>query len=73
MGYAHPDTLVGTDWLADRLDDPEIRIVEAGLGEPVFLRLSLARGLDVRVEESLYKGIAIAGVFIIWDMVEVVP
>jgi thiosulfate/3-mercaptopyruvate sulfurtransferase len=26
--YAHPDTLVETDWLADRLDDPAIRVIE---------------------------------------------
>src|SRR2546421_3331421 len=26
--YAHPDALVETHWLADRLDDPAIRIVE---------------------------------------------
>jgi len=28
-GYAHPDVLVSTDWLADHLDDPGIRIVES--------------------------------------------
>jgi len=28
-GYAHPDALVETEWLAERLDDPAIRIVEA--------------------------------------------
>jgi thiosulfate/3-mercaptopyruvate sulfurtransferase len=26
--YAHPDTLVETDWLAGRLDDPAIRVIE---------------------------------------------
>ena len=29
-GYAHPDALVQTAWLAERLDDSTIRIVEAG-------------------------------------------
>ena len=28
-GYAHPEALVSTDWLAARLDDPTIRIVES--------------------------------------------
>jgi thiosulfate/3-mercaptopyruvate sulfurtransferase len=28
-GYAHPDVLVSTDWLADRLHDPEIRVIES--------------------------------------------
>lgn len=27
-GYAQPDVLVETDWLADHLDDPDLRIVE---------------------------------------------
>lgn len=28
-GYAHPDTLVSTDWLAGHLDDPKIRVLES--------------------------------------------
>jgi len=28
-GYARPDVLVGTAWLADHLDDPNIRIIES--------------------------------------------
>ena len=28
-GYVHPDTLVGTEWLAEHLNDPGIRIVES--------------------------------------------
>ena len=28
-GYAHPEVLVSTEWLADRLDDPTVRIVES--------------------------------------------
>ncbi|MFI5229331.1 MAG: sulfurtransferase [Gemmatimonadales bacterium] len=28
-GYAHPETLVTTDWLAGHLDDPSVRIVES--------------------------------------------
>ncbi|MFM8807771.1 MAG: rhodanese-like domain-containing protein, partial [Chthoniobacterales bacterium] len=27
--YAHPDALVSTEWVADRLQDPSIRIVES--------------------------------------------
>lgn len=30
MGYAYPDALVETGWLAERLGDPSVRIVEAG-------------------------------------------
>ena len=28
-GYAHPNVLVSTDWVADHLDDPTVRIVES--------------------------------------------
>ena len=28
-GYAHPDVLVETDWLAEHLHDPDIRIIES--------------------------------------------
>src|SRR5437588_8615107 len=28
-GYAHPERLVSTQWVADHLDDPTVRIVEA--------------------------------------------
>src|SRR4249919_962076 len=28
-GYVHPDALVGTEWLAEHLNDPGIRIVES--------------------------------------------
>src|SRR2546430_2420868 len=28
-GYAHPEVLVDTEWVAQHLDDPNVRIVEA--------------------------------------------
>ena len=28
-GYVHPEALVSTDWVADHLNDPNIRIVES--------------------------------------------
>ena len=28
-GYAHPEVLVSTDWVASHLDDPTVRIVES--------------------------------------------
>ena len=28
-GYAHPEVLVSTDWVAEHLDDPSVRIVES--------------------------------------------
>ena len=29
QGYAHPETLVDTQWVADHLNDPQVRIIEA--------------------------------------------
>jgi thiosulfate/3-mercaptopyruvate sulfurtransferase len=29
IGYAHPENLVDTDWVAKHLDDPSVRIIEA--------------------------------------------
>jgi 3-mercaptopyruvate sulfurtransferase SseA len=28
-GYAHPEVLVSTDWVAQHLDDPKVRLVES--------------------------------------------
>jgi len=28
-GYAHPEVLVSTDWVASHLNDPSIRIIES--------------------------------------------
>jgi len=28
-GYAHPEVLVSTDWVADRLNDPTVRLIES--------------------------------------------
>ena len=32
LNYAHPQSLVSTQWLADHLDDPAVRIVEVVWG-----------------------------------------
>src|SRR5215203_4589812 len=28
-GYAHPEVLVSTDWVAEHLNDPNVRIIES--------------------------------------------
>ena len=28
-GYAHPEALVSTDWVAEHLQDPDVRVVES--------------------------------------------
>ena len=34
MPYAHPEALVGTEWLAAHLDDPRVRVVDASFKLP---------------------------------------
>jgi thiosulfate/3-mercaptopyruvate sulfurtransferase len=34
MPYAHPEALVGTEWLAEHLDDPHIRILDSSFKLP---------------------------------------
>lgn len=36
-GYAHPEYLVSTDWLADHLEDPSVRIIESN-EDPLLYR-----------------------------------
>jgi thiosulfate/3-mercaptopyruvate sulfurtransferase len=43
-GYAHPELLVGTDWLAEHLHDPGIRVVDARWSTPA------RRGRDAYAE-----------------------
>ena len=34
--YAHPETLVETDWLAEHLDDPDVRVVEVDVDTKAY-------------------------------------
>lgn len=34
MSYAHPDSLIGTEWLADHLRDPAVRVVDGSFKLP---------------------------------------
>jgi thiosulfate/3-mercaptopyruvate sulfurtransferase len=36
MSYAHPETLVSTQWLAEHLKDPQVRIVEIDLDSQAY-------------------------------------
>ena len=35
-GYAYPDVLVETHWVADHLDDPNVRLIEAAYGDDIY-------------------------------------
>ena len=36
MSYTYPETLVSTQWLAEHLDDPKLRIVEIDLDSQAY-------------------------------------
>ena len=37
-GYPHPELLAETDWLASRLSDPTVRVVDARAGDKDYAR-----------------------------------
>ena len=51
-GFAHPELLATTDWLADRLDDPAIRIVDCD-EFPAYQRLHIPGAVGLRVHHYL--------------------
>lgn len=56
MGFrAHPDMIVTTDWLAEHLDDPGVRIVEAeAMGEPTYYKGHIPGAIYWPWKESLW-------------------
>ena len=40
--YAYPDILVDTQWLADHLDDPNVRIVELAMSPELLALIPVA-------------------------------
>jgi thiosulfate/3-mercaptopyruvate sulfurtransferase len=62
MPYAHPEALVGTDWLAAHLGDPQVRVVDASFSLP---------GITPTAREDYYRGhISRAAFFDIDDFCE---
>ncbi|HWO87410.1 MAG TPA: 3-mercaptopyruvate sulfurtransferase [Stellaceae bacterium] len=47
MPYAHPEALVGTEWLAAHLDDPHVRVVDSSFNLP---------GITPRAREDYDRG-----------------
>ena len=35
-GYAHPETVVSTDWVAEHLNDPTVRLVEVDVDTAAY-------------------------------------
>ena len=62
-GYAHPEVLVSTDWVAEHLDDPNVRIVESDedvllydMGHiPGAIKLDWHTDLQDQVEARFYR------------------
>ncbi len=51
-GFARPDLLATTDWLAERLDDPSIRIVDCD-EFPAYQRLHIPGAVGLKVHHYL--------------------
>ncbi len=51
-GFAHPELLAETDWLAERLGDPSIRIVDCD-EFPAYQRLHIKGAIGLRVHHYL--------------------
>ena len=45
-GYVHPDKLVSTQWVAEHLGDPKVRIVESNEDILLYSRARPRRGAD---------------------------
>src|SRR5437868_6852960 len=52
--YAHPNALVETDWLAKRLDDPKIRIVEVDEDTTAYEKGHIRKALGWNWFEDLH-------------------
>lgn len=51
-GYAHPELLAETEWLAEHLNDPSIRIVDCD-ELPAYQRLHIPGALGIKVHHYL--------------------
>lgn len=54
MTYANPDALVSTEWLAERLSAPDIRIVDASFYLPTQNRDAKAEYADCHLPEAVF-------------------
>jgi thiosulfate/3-mercaptopyruvate sulfurtransferase len=53
----HSDTLVSTDWLAERLDDPTLRIIEVDEDNDAWRRSHIPGAIAWRWNEDLHDGV----------------
>ena len=44
--YAHPEVLVTTDWVADHLNDPKIRLIEVDFDTSAYNRGHIPDAVD---------------------------
>ena len=54
-GYTSPDVLVATDWVAQNLENPEIRIIESN-EDPLLYLLHKQRNAEVQRQWSSSLG-----------------
>lgn len=51
-GYARPEMIVETDWLAQHLDDPNVRIIDCD-ERPAYLRAHIPNAVSFRVHQYI--------------------
>ncbi|MBL28496.1 MAG: 3-mercaptopyruvate sulfurtransferase [Rhodospirillaceae bacterium] len=54
MGYVHPESLVDTAWLAERLDDPKISVVDGSWHMPAMKRDPAAEFLERHIPGAVF-------------------
>ncbi|MGH7187144.1 MAG: rhodanese-like domain-containing protein, partial [Pseudomonadota bacterium] len=54
MSYAHPESLVSTEWLAQRLDAPDLRIVDATYYLPIQGKDAYSEYLDRHIPGAVF-------------------
>ena len=50
--YARPELLASTEWLAERLDDPNVRVVDCDEFDP-YLRAHIKNAVGIRVHHYI--------------------
>ena len=51
-GYAHPDALVSTDWVAEHLQDPHVRIVESNEDPLLYPSGHIAGAVEAHITKT---------------------
>ncbi|MDB9517029.1 hypothetical protein PN466_08715 [Roseofilum reptotaenium CS-1145] len=53
--YAHPEVLVDSQWLADRLDDPSLRVIEVDMNPALYQETHIPGAVFWNVLNDLFQ------------------